>query len=432
MMTTMVSTIFRQIMAVTLKEFNVLGHDREALALLFMMPVFFIFLMSLALEGIFETGTSARPLKILIVNEDRGLEAQKTIDALKKLEGIEMVFSFSGKPLTRQKAEELITNGEAVLALHLREPFSEHMQSGHDGVDDKKAAISLIADPSLNFHLLGSVKGTIQGIVDRQTLVYSLPRLIANSAPAGIHHNPPETLATQDAMSSRIEELLANVSPDVFDRSPLTVTITTLRDGKNVKQPTATEQNVPGYTIFGVFFIVLTLASSFIQEKYDGTFQRILSAPLLKTALLVGKLLPYYLINLIQIGLMFAIGVLFFGLHLGNITALLLVSLALAAAANGLGLLVAAIGKTEAQVNGLAVLLAIILSALGGMMVPVFVMPDAMQTLAYFTPHAWALAGYHDVIIRGMGTREVLGEVGVLLGFAGLFFGVALWRFRFD
>jgi ABC-2 type transport system permease protein len=109
-----------------------------------------------------------------------------------------------------------------------------------------------------------------------------------------------------------------------------------------------------------------------------------------------------------------------------------MVSLALAAAANGLGLLVAAIGKTEAQVNGLAVLLAIILSALGGMMVPVFVMPGFMQTLAQFTPHAWALAGYHDVIIPGLGIREVLGETAVNFGFAGLFFLVALWRFRFD
>jgi ABC-2 type transport system permease protein len=66
------------------------------------------------------------------------------------------------------------------------------------------------------------------------------------------------------------------------------------------------------------------------------------------------------------------------------------------------------------------------------MMVPVFVMPGIMQTLAKFTPHAWALAGYHDVMIRGLGARDVLGEAGVLLLFAGLFFLVAWWRFRFD
>jgi ABC-2 type transport system permease protein len=129
---------------------------------------------------------------------------------------------------------------------------------------------------------------------------------------------------------------------------------------------------------------------------------------------------------------MFAVGVFVFDLQLGNLPALILVSLALSASANGLGLLVAAIGRTEAQVNGLSVLLAITLSALGGMMVPAFLMPGFMEALSQFTPHAWALVGYHDVIIRGLALRDVLAEAGVLFGFATLFFILALWRFRFD
>ncbi len=157
-----------------------------------------------------------------------------------------------------------------------------------------------------------------------------------------------------------------------------------------------------------------------------------MAAPLSETALLLGKLFPYYLVNLIQIVLMFAVGVILFGIKLGNLPALIVISFALAAAANGLGLLVSALGKTEAQVEGFSVLLAITLGALGGMMVPTFVMPDVMKTLSLFTPHAWALAGYHDIIIRGLGVKEVLREVGALLGFAFLFFIVALSRFRFN
>jgi len=106
--------------------------------------------------------------------------------------------------------------------------------------------------------------------------------------------------------------------------------------------------------------------------------------------------------------------------------------LALALAANGLGLLVASLGKSEAQVEGLAVFLAITLSALGGMLVPAYVMPGAMRTLSLFTPHAWALAGYQDVIVRGLGVGEVIPETGVLLLFAGLFFTFAWWKFRFQ
>ena len=424
--------MIRQIVAVSIKEFNVLRHDREALALLFIMPVFFILVMSLALEGVFATGTRARPLKILVVDEDRGAEAQKVIDALGKVEGIAIANVLEGESLTLQKAKGRIARGEVGLALHFQHQFSEQIKAGHAGADPLEPGLSLIVDPTLNYHLLSSLKGTIQGIVERQALLHKLPRLLTQHANYSGEQNQSEATAAGDAMQIRIEELITSLNPEILDQPAIVLSIIPLRDNQNLERPTSTEQNVPGYTIFGVFFIVLTLASSFIQEKNDGTFQRILTAPLSKTALIMGKLLPYYLINLIQITLMFAVGVIFFDLSLGNLPALLMVSLALAAAANGLGLLVAAIGKTEAQVNGLAVLLAIILSALGGMMVPVFVMPGFMQTLAQFTPHAWALAGYHDVIIRGLGIREVLGETAVLFGFAGLFFLVALWRFRFD
>jgi ABC-2 type transport system permease protein len=424
--------MIRQIVAVSIKEFKVLWHDREALALLFIMPVFFIFVMSLALEGVFETGTGARPLKIMMVNQDRGAEAQKIIDALGKVEGIVVVHELEGETLTLQKAKGRIARGEVGLVLHFQHHFSEQIKTGHAAAENVKSELNLIVDPTLNYHLLSSIKGTIQGIVERQALLYRLPRLFAQYPYSNEGESQTGETTAGDAMQFRMEELINGLDPALLDQPAIVLSIIPLRDNQNLERPTSTEQNVPGYTIFGVFFIVLTLASSFIQEKNDGTFQRILTAPLSKTALIIGKLLPYYLVNLIQIALMFAVGVFFFDLSLGNLPALMIVSLALAAAANGLGLLVAAIGKTEAQVNGLAVLLAIILSALGGMMVPAFVMPGFMQTLAQFTPHAWALAGYHDVIIRGLGIRDVLKETGVLFGFAGLFFLVALWRFRFD
>jgi len=424
--------MMRQIIALALKELNVLWHDREALALLFLMPVFFILLMSLALEGVFETGTSARPLKILVVNEDRGQEAQKTIDALGKVEGIVLVQTWEGEPLTLEQARDRIARQAFGLALHFRQHMSAQIKSGRTRTGHSDPGLALIVDPTLNYHLLSSLKATIQGVVERQALLHRLTQLMAHRAAALEENSGLETTVVMDTTQSQILDLVSHLSAEILDQPAAVISIIPLQAGQRAQRPTSTEQNVPGYTIFGVFFIVLTLASSFIQEKNDGTFQRILTAPLSKTALLVGKLLPYYLVNLIQIVLMFAVGVFIFDLYLGSIAGLLLVSLALSAAANGLGLLVAALGRTEAQVNGLAVLLAIILSALGGMMVPVFVMPGFMQTLAQFTPHAWALAGYHDVMIRGLGVRDVLGEAGVLLLFAGLFFLVAWWRFRFD
>lgn len=409
-----------QVIAITLKELKVLWLDREALALLFAMPVFFILVMTFALEGVFEAGSKGRPIEILVVQKNGGPVASRTIADLKRTEGLNLIETYEGIPLTSDKAEQLIYKGVYPLALLFPEGYTERILKTTNDPQKERMVVYLISDPAMNFQLLATVKGAIQGAIERQVLLARIPQRLK------------EKLGPFGGMEGQLENLMGDTNVSERERSGV-VFIHTFPKGFNVgRRPTATEQNVPAYTIFGVFFIVLTLASSFLQEKKDGTFQRILAAPLSKTALLIGKLLPYFLVNLVQIGLMFSISVVVFGIKLGNLPALIIISLALAAAANGLGLLVAALGKTEAQVNGLSVLLAITLSALGGMMVPTFIMPDLMKTLSLFTPHAWALTGYHDIIIRGLGTKDVLTEMAVLLGFASFFFIVALWRFRFD
>jgi ABC-2 type transport system permease protein len=109
---------------------------------------------------------------------------------------------------------------------------------------------------------------------------------------------------------------------------------------------------------------------------------------------------------------------------------LILISVCASLAANGLGLLLAALGKTAEQIGGLSSLLVVTLAAIGGVMVPRFVMPQFMQTLSFISPHAWALTAYQDILVRGYGVAEILPECAALLGFAAVFFGIALWRFK--
>ena len=351
---------------------------------------------------------------------------------LGKMERLTVVESLESAPVTLRKAQVLIRTKKYRLALHFGDHFSERIQSeSHDNTIEAPV-ISLMVDPAMNLQLVSSLRGTIQGVVERHLIMARLPHIVHQGLSGLGEQGSPEMAQMLNALTPQLEAIFSNADIGSPGSRQVSLQVVPLGSLVNNRQPTSTEQNVPGYTIFGVFFIVLTLASSFIQEKNDGTFQRILTAPLSKAALILGKLLPYYLVNLVQIALMFAVGVAFFDLRLGNIGALFLISLALSASANGMGLLVAAIGKTEAQVNGLAVLLAITLSALGGMMVPVFLMPGFMKTMSLFTPHAWALSGYHDVMIRGLGVSAVLDEAGVLLGFSVLFFLIALWRFRFE
>lgn len=409
--------MIHRMMAITLKELKVLLRDRQALALLFIMPIFFILVMSFALEGVFEAGSKSHPIKILVVHQPGCLLAEQAIADLKRIEGFVLIDTYKGMPLTSERAEELIQKRTYPLALLFPESLTEDLLRSEQDPQKKKVTVHLLSDPAMNVQLLMTVKGTIDGILGHRAFLISLAQRsqkMFGFFPGMAKEMQQQVEGARDPKRSRIE--LIHTFPKYY---------------RSERRPTATEQNVPAYTIFGVFFIVLTLASSFLKEKQDGTFQRILAAPLSKATLLIGKLFPYFIVNLIQTALMFCIGALVFGIRLGSFPALVIVSLALATSANGLGLFVAALGRTEAQVNGLSVLLAVTLSALGGLMVPTFVMPDWMKTLSLFTPHAWALAGYHDVIIRGLGVNDILPEVSVLLGFASLFFVIALWRFRF-
>jgi ABC-2 type transport system permease protein len=408
----------RQIAAIALKEFSILRKDLEALALLFAMPVFFILIMSFALEGVFEAGTADRPIEILVVNQDVGRMAGLITEDIASVEGLKLIEEIDGVPLTSDLADRLVKERSWPAALLFKPGFSESVAEYARSTDADVPHISLIMDPATSRQLLAPVQAAVAAMVERRVMtagqIYQLRKrfsefgqdfskyLDAGEDPAAGRHARGVSL-----------EILA---PE---------------GSKAVVRPSATEQNVPAYTVFGVFFIVLPLAAGFMREKNDGTFQRILAAPISKTTLLVGKLLPYYLVNLIQIGLMFTVGVVLFGIQTGNLSGLILVSLALAACANGLGLMVAALGRTEAQIGALGVFFAVILSALGGMMVPTFVMPEVMETLSRFTPHAWALSGYHDLMLRGLGLADVLKETVVLFGFAAFFFFIALWRFRF-
>ena len=421
-----------QIYAIFIKELKLLWKDREALTLLFAMPAFFILVMSFALETVFEAGTAQRPLEILVINEDRGPLAQEAIEDLKRIEALSLIETQDGAVLTLAKAEGLIHEEKYSLALHFKDCFSEQMQKISSESSASASSISLISDPVINSQLLASVSGTVQGVLDRRLFMIRLPRMLQDQFSAEMESYLPKSLAAFQKNGFDPERLMSRLKEDLKSGNRLVLQVASPRSMKKTRRPTSTEQNVPGYTIFGVFFIVLTLASGFMQEKKDGTFQRILTAPVSKASILVGKLLPFYVVNLVQIAIMFFIGVIVFQMDLGYIPALILISMALSAVANGMGLFVAAICRTEAQVNGLSVLLAVTLAALGGMMVPAYLMPGFMKTLSLFTPHAWALGGYQDIIIRGLGLGAVLPETGILLLFAAFFFGMALWRFRFD
>jgi ABC-2 type transport system permease protein len=425
--------MLNQILAITAKDLKVLMRDRGGMVSLFLMPVMFILVMSFAQKDMYAIGSSDKPVELLVVNNDAGELAGEAIADLESVDGMEAVQAWEGAALTQQKAESLIEDGEYNVAIIFPVDFSERIMAAAESNDSAEAVVTFVADPSTSVQFLAPIRGSVEGFIQSMVSFAQLPVRLQSGFEQIAADAPPE----QAAFITGIGEAFITEmeSSDVDSDVNLGVRFEQIAPAayKAPEFPTSVEQNVPGYTIFGVFFIIQVLATSILSEKQDGTFRRLLVAPLPRPALLLGKLLPYYMVNLIQVASMFAVGKLVFDMNLGqDPLALLVITMATAAAATGMGLLVATMGKTPEQIGGLSTMLALTLAALGGVLVPAFAMPEIMQKIAKISPHNWALSGYQDVIVRGLGLDAVLYETGALLAFAALFFSFALWRFRFQ
>lgn len=194
---------------------------------------------------------------------------------------------------------------------------------------------------------------------------------------------------------------------------------------------------VPSFTVMFAFFIVGSMAADLLKERQEGTLRRLMTAPMPRWTIIAGKMLAFVVLVIAQVVLIFGGANLVFDMPLGSsLLGLLLLTVAMGLAATGLGMLVAAISKTDRQADTTGLLLGFILAGLGGCfafsVVPIYKGGGTMETITKFIPHAHALRGFDALLIQGKGLVDVLPEVGFLLGFALLFMVVAVWRFRYE
>ena len=199
--------------------------------------------------------------------------------------------------------------------------------------------------------------------------------------------------------------------------------------------PTAngSEFTVPGMTTMFAFFLVGFIGFSFFAERQWNTWERLRASPATNAEILVGKIVPAMLLCIVQQAALFTAGFVLFGMRVrGSIVGLALVSLALTVCLVAVGVLAAAMLRTQQQLNAISNLGAMILAGISGALVPLSVLPGWARTIAPIAPQYWAMRGFRSTILDGGGLGSVALPVGVLLAFAVVAGGVALLRLRFD
>lgn len=196
---------------------------------------------------------------------------------------------------------------------------------------------------------------------------------------------------------------------------------------------TGFSQASPGMIVQFAIFGLITSAMVLVIERKSGALGRLMTTPLRKVELIGGHTLAMFLVILLQEIVLVVLGQLAFDVDYARspaATGLMIVSLALWGAS--LGLLIGAISKSQEQVIMLSLAAMFLFSGLGGAWFPLEAAGDTFSAIGHLTPAAWAMDGFQNIVVRGLGVQSILVPAGILLAYTVVLFGLAVWRFRFE
>ncbi|EDZ62837.1 ABC-2 [Sulfurimonas gotlandica GD1] len=188
--------------------------------------------------------------------------------------------------------------------------------------------------------------------------------------------------------------------------------------------PNSTQQSVPAWIVFGMFFIIIPMSTIYINERKQNTLSRLNSMNVSILSMTLSKSIPYLAINQIQVWIMLGVGIFLVPLFdtpaleiNGSIGAIIAISLALSVSAIGVSSLIAVSASSSEQATTIGGILNILLGAIGGVMVPKYIMPESMQRIADFSPMSWGLDGFLDIFLKAADASMIIKDVAMLFTF---------------
>jgi len=380
------------LLALIRKELLALVRDMHGLAALFVMPMVFIVLMSLTLKDIYRPPLAE--LSYAVDMRDTATPAQWLKQLWQRNHG-------TPQPLGDDWQARL-RNGSLKYVIVMEPGLSEELESA---ALSTQARIHLLTEPGIDANLFNALRAELVGA------------------------------------SGELKARLALAVPGTASPAPdasIQAMVRAQRFSAAGPRPTSVQQNVPAWLVFGMFFVVASLSSLFVQERSSGALGRLQSLGVSRFTLLASKALPYLGVNALQAVLMLAAGIWFMpliggdamslaGIHWG---ALLLSLAAVSLAAVSLSLALACLVRSHAQAATIGPMVNVLMAAAGGIMVPKFVMPGFMQRLVEISPMNWGLEALLTVLLRGGGVADALPQIGRLAVFAAVMFLIAVFLFR--
>lgn len=387
-----------------IKEILLLKRDIGGIVIIFVMPLLLIVTITLIQDSTFKNMEGSK-IPIIFIDNDKSEISESIKKQFESSKTFELLTNFNEK-----SAEEAVFGGDYQMAIVIPKNLTKDINTNIDskvqaivssfGLETDSSAVKkdtskakdirLYFDPATNI----SFKNNVMNAVNK--MVFEI-------------ENKKIYKAFQDQLGT---------TEDLKNKSLIAFKEITPKKGNLEVLPNSVQHNVPAWALFAIFFIVVPLSINLVKEKSQGTSIRARISPTPYFIHILGKTCTYLIICVIQFLLMVAVGIYLFPYMdlpqfdvSGKMLPLIIVTIFSGLAAIGFGVLLGTIADTQEQSAPFGATSVVVLAAIGGIWVPVFLMPEFMQSIAKFSPMNWGLNAYYDIILRNSGIGGIAKEI---------------------
>ncbi|MDR6465553.1 ABC transporter permease [Chryseobacterium sediminis] len=394
-----------------IKEILLLKRDIGGIVIIFVMPLLLIVTITLIQDSTFKNLEGSK-IPIIFIDNDKS-EVSKNIKAeLENSKTFQLLTNFNEK-----SAQDAVFSGDYQMAIVIPDNLTKDLNSNIDskvqtivssfGLEGDSAKVKTSAPKAKEIHLYFD-PATNAGF--KNSVMNSVNKMVFEIENKKIYKAFQEQLGTTENLDE--------------NKNLISFKEITPKKGAMDVMPNSVQHNVPAWTLFAIFFIVVPLSINLVKEKSQGTSVRARISPTPYFVHILGKTFTYLIICIIQFLLMVAVGIYLFPYMdlpafdvSGKMFQLVTVTLFAGLAAIGFGVLLGTIADTQEQSAPFGATSVVVLAAIGGIWVPVFLMPEFMQTVAKFSPMNWGLNAYYDIILRNSGIGGIAKELVFLFLF---------------
>ncbi len=421
-----------KVLAAATKELVLLKRDRAGLLLLFIMPALLVIVITLVQENVMEL-TGQKKTRVVFLDLDKGTLGHSLRQQLKT--GHIEIVTWDEQQNKDKDIQAVVADGDYQVGIVVPEGSSLKIQNEigrffknskqyEKNSPTKQIPVHVFFDPGIMPSLRSGITAQLQLALESialETKFENLDRelntlLDSLNVPSDFAPFPVAEFST--FITKPLFTMGDSYDPGVAERPPYN----------------PVQQNVPAWALFGMFFTALPIAGAILQERKSGIWIRLTSLPVSHLTLITGKIFAYIGVCLCQFLLIGLLGFFLFpyiGLPAftvsGHLVPVLFVILFSSLAACGFGIFLGMACRTYEQALPLGATAVVLAAALGGVMVPVYAMPQVMQRISVISPFNWGLTAFHDVLMRGYSISAILDDLGRLSVFFFLTILLA-WR----